>query len=109
MQREPLRPIDFRMLKEQVPIERVLELIGWQPVVKRGPELRGPCPVHKSKSEGSQTFAVNTDKNGFKCFKCGESGNQLDLAAHHFGIEKGQVVRASVRLCRELGIEIPRT
>ena len=109
MQRKPLRPIDFRTLKEQVPIERVLELMGCKPVRLRGTELRGPCPVHKSSSETSQTFGVNTERNAFKCFKCGAYGNQLDLAAYHFGIEQGQIVRASVRLCRELGIEVPRT
>ena len=51
---------------------------------------------------------MNTDKNAFKCFKCDAGGNQLDLAACYFGIEKGQVVRAAVRLCREQGIEVPR-
>lgn len=105
---ESRRPIDFQRLKGEVPIARVLELYHWQPVIKRGAELRGPCPIHKSSSDTSTTFSVNTEKNAFNCFKCEASGNQLDLAACYFGIEKGQVVRAAVRLCRELGIEVPR-
>ena len=103
-----LRPIDFRALKQQVPIERVLEFYKWRHVKTSGRELRGPCPVHRSKSETSRVFSVSQSKNAWKCFKCEAGGNQLDLAAHYFGIPQDQFVRVAVALCRELRIDIPR-
>lgn len=108
MMYEPLRPVDFLRLKNEVPIERVLELTDWQLIEKSGANLRGPCPLHGSTSLASTSFAVNIELDAFKCFKCQASGNQLDLAAAWFGIEHGQVVRTAIRLCRELGIEVPR-
>lgn len=103
-----LDPIDFRQLKLDVPITKVLELYHWKPVKRSGQQLRGPCPVHGSKSETSQILSVSPKKNAWKCFKCEAGGNQLDLAAHYFRIPKDQVVRVAVALCRELRIDVPR-
>jgi DNA primase len=105
-----LRPIDFRQLKELINLNDVLELYGWSPnrVLKGGTELRGPCPVHGSTSPKSVIFSVTPQRNAFKCFKCGAEGNQLDLAAHYFGMPRDQIVKIAVRLCQELGKEIPR-
>ncbi|TWU20745.1 DNA primase [Bythopirellula polymerisocia] len=103
-----LDPIDFKALKTQISILKVLELFDWRPTKKRGDELRGPCPVHGSKSPTSTILAVSTSKNAWKCHKCEAGGNQLDLAAHYFGLRRDQCVRVAVALCRELGREIPR-
>ena len=103
-----LAPIDFKAMKADVSILDVLRLMNWEPNAQRKDELRGPCPVHKSKSPTSKIFSVSPEKNAFKCFSCDAGGNILDLAAHHFGIESSQVVRVAVKLCRELGREIPR-
>jgi DNA primase len=108
--RNELRPIDFRQLKELVSVLDVLELYRWNPnrVYRGGAQLRGPCPIHGSTSAKSLIFAVNPERNAFKCFKCGAEGNQLDLAAHYFSLPKDQIVKIAVRLCRELGKDIPR-
>ena len=108
--RSRLKPIDFQALKAMISISDVLELYGWTPnaVRKGGAELRGKCPVHGSKSETSTIFAVSPKRNAFKCFSCNAGGNQLDLAAHYFGIPNAESVRVAVALCKELGIEIPR-
>ena len=101
-------PVDFRELKSRVSIIEVLELMDWRPVKKSAGQLRGPCPVHCSTSENSQTFVVTPSKNAWKCFKCDSGGNQLDLAASYFKIDATNIVWVAVQLCEQLGIEVPR-
>lgn len=103
-----LAPINFAAVKATVGIHDVLHLLNWQAVRRRGDELRGPCPVHGSSSPASTIFAANIVRNIWKCHKCDAGGNQLDLAAHYFGLPPDQSVRIAVALCREYGIEIPR-
>jgi len=104
-----LAPIDFKALKAQVSLLDVLRLLKWEQVKERGEELRGPCPVHGSSTPESTIFAVAPKKNAWQCFKCGASGNQLDLAAHYFGMPRAETVRIAVALTKELGLPIPRT
>jgi len=59
----------------------VLDLLRFQPTAKKGVQLRGPCLLHESRSDGSPVFSVNLAKNAFQCFKCRVAGNQLDLWA----------------------------
>ncbi len=42
--------IDFRMLRCEVGIAKVLRLLGFVPSRRHGPQLRGPCPVHGRQS-----------------------------------------------------------
>jgi DNA primase len=104
----PARPrrasINFRELRRLVSIRQVLGLIGWQPVRPNGPQLRGPCPVHKSTRPTSRIFSVNTERNIFRCFKCGAKGNQLDLWVALSGLS---LYEAALDLCDRLGIETP--
>lgn len=71
--------VDFRKLKEQVSIRRVIERYGWLASLKeQGARLFGPCPL----CEGESTsFRVSLEKNCFKCFRCEAGGNVLDLVA----------------------------
>jgi DNA primase len=96
--------IDFAELRRRVPIVRVLELVGFRPVRRSGAELRGPCPIHRSRSPRSRSFAANVEKNVFHCFQCGAAGNVLELyaAVHPIGI-----YRAAVELCKRLDVELP--
>lgn len=71
--------IDFRALREMVSIGQVLELVGWVPVARSGPQARGPCPIHKSSRERSRSFSANLERDLFQCFGCDAKGNQLDL------------------------------
>jgi hypothetical protein len=43
-------------------------------------------------------------RNAFRCFKCGASGNQLDLWA---ATTKTDLYAATIDLCRRLHIDIP--
>lgn len=85
-------------------MRRVLELLHFTPVRRRGDELRGPCPIHGSHSPRSCSFAANVHKHAYCCFVCGAGGNQLDLWAdvNHLPLHA-----AACDLCQRLGIEIP--
>lgn len=78
--------VDFSALRRLAPMAAVLEVLGWTPVSKRGPQLRGRCPIHKSSSEKSRNFSANLEKNAFQCFGCGKKGNQLDLFSKATGL-----------------------
>jgi hypothetical protein len=65
----------------------VLELLHWQPVVCRGVQVRGPCPVHGSSSPHSRVFSAHLGRNVWQCFRGGASGNALDLWAVATGQE----------------------
>jgi DNA primase len=71
--------IDYQALRRQVSMERVLELIEYHPTSRRGPQLRGPCPFHASKTCSPRCFSIHLTKGLFRCFHCGARGNQLDL------------------------------
>jgi DNA primase len=92
--------IDFRQLRLLVPIRDVLDLLGWQPRTRRGAQLRGPCPLHGSRSPASRCFAVHAGKGVYHCFHCGASGNALDLYAAATG---APLYQAALELCGRLG------
>ena len=96
--------IDFRQARSQVHLAEVLELIGFTPSAGRGPQLRGPCPVHRSRTPRSRSFAAHLGKGVWHCFRCGAGGNVLDLWA----AVTGQDVHAAVvDLYSRLGREVP--
>jgi DNA primase len=97
--------IDFRALREAAPMAEVLDLLGWRPVARNGPQLRGPCPIHKSSNEMSRSFSVNLDTGAFQCFSCGGKGNQLDLWA---AVVKLPIYEAAISLAEHLGVELTR-
>lgn len=71
--------VDFRVVKEHVSMQMVLDHYNINWLRQSGSELRGKCPIHNG--EGDRTFHVNTDKNAFNCFSCHKRGNVLDLVA----------------------------
>lgn len=79
--------VDYRALRRQISMERVLELIEYRPTSRRGPQLRGPCPFHDS-SNHPRCFSIHLTKGLFHCFRCGAHGNQLDFWSqlHHLSI-----------------------
>lgn len=102
--RDHRRGIDYAAVRQQISISQVLREIGWEPVKASGTQIRGPCPVHKSSREKSRIFSVNTQRNIWKCFKCDDGGNQLDLYAAVTGLP---IYQACLELCEKLGIEPP--
>jgi len=73
--------IDFRAARAGVRIAEVLDLMGFSTRRVLDGQVRGPCPLHRSQSPTSRVFAVHLDKQVYYCFRCGTSGNALDLWA----------------------------
>jgi DNA primase len=82
----------------------VLDLLGFVGTERSGDELRGPCPVHGSTSPKSRSFSANLAKKVYRCFRCGSSGNHLDL----YAVATGQShFAAAVELCGRVGRPVP--
>jgi DNA primase len=98
--------IDYAAVRQRIAVPRVLDLIEYRPTVIRGDQWRGPCPIaeHASTRDRDRCFSVNLSRNVFRCFRCGRSGNQLDLWA---AITQQPLYPATVDLCQRLGVEIP--
>jgi DNA primase len=73
--------IDFRLARSQVRLVEVLERIGFVPCRRCGDQVRGPCPVHRSRAPTSRSFAAPLGRGVWHCFRCGGGGNVLDLWA----------------------------
>jgi DNA primase len=96
--------IDFVLLRRQLSLTQVLDLVGFTPTTRCGPQWRGPCPVHGSAS-GSRSFAAHVTKNCWHCFRCGAGGNALDL---YLAVTKLPVYEGALELCARLGMSVPR-
>lgn len=71
---------------------------------RRGQQVRGPCPVHHSRSPRSRSFSAQLGRGIWQCFVCGASGNALDLWARVTGQE---LYAAVLALYRQLGRAVP--
>ncbi|HEV3261481.1 MAG TPA: CHC2 zinc finger domain-containing protein [Gemmataceae bacterium] len=96
--------IDFVALRRQIRLAQVLDLVHFQAVSGQGAQVRGPCPVHGSTRPRSRVFAARLDKQMWHCFRCGASGNALDL---WLAVTKQPVYAGALELCRRLGLEVP--
>jgi len=96
--------IDFRTLRSEVGIAAVLRLLGFVPSQRRGPQVRGPCPVHGRHRERSRSFSAHLEKDAYHCFHCGSSGNQLDLWA---AATRQPLYQAAIDLCERLHRPVP--
>ena len=97
--------VDFQAVRSLVSIAQVLERIGFVPAECSGDQVRGPCPVHGSNSPKSRSFPANSARNVYRCFKCGSSGNQLDLWA---AVTKTDLHTAAIDLCEKFQLDVPR-
>jgi DNA primase len=96
--------IDFAEVRASIALADVLGLIGFVPCETSGDQVRGPCPVHRSSTPSSRSFSANLRLHIYRCFKCGSSGNQLDLYASVTGLSPFE---AAVTLCEQLHREVP--
>jgi DNA primase len=96
--------IDYRVARVLLPLADVLGLLGFRPCQRHGPQLRGPCPVHGSRSATSRSFAAHLGKNAWHCFRCGAGGNALDLGA---AVTRQPLPAAVLDLCQRLGRDVP--
>lgn len=93
--------IDFEAVKSRIDIGAVLKLLG---IEATKVQHRGACPLHGSTRGTSRCFSVNCEKNVFHCFKCGQSGNALELWSK---ATNQTPYDAAVDLCARLSIELP--
>jgi putative transposase len=96
--------IDFAAIRAAVSLAAVLQLLGFQPRSSHGSQQRGPCPLHGSTSATSRCFSANLELQAFHCFKCGRSGNALDLWAQ---ANQQSLYDAAIDLCNRLGVPLP--
>ena len=96
--------IDFAAIKAVVNIAAVLELLGGTTGQTRGTQYRGPCPLHGSNRGTARCFSANLQQNVFHCFKCGNSGDAIDLWAK---ATRQSTYDAAIELCQRLGIDLP--
>jgi putative transposase len=99
-----LPAIDFAAVRAAVTLAAVLELLGFQPRSTRGAQQRGPCPLHGATVGTSRCFSANLEQQTFQCFKCGRSGNALDLWAQ---ATHQTIYDAAIELCQRLSIPLP--
>ena len=96
--------IDYRAARALLPLADVLTLLGFVPQRRWGVQLRGPCPVHGSRSATSRSFAAHLGKNAWHCFRCGAGGKALDLWA---AVTRQPLHAAVLELCERLGRDVP--
>jgi DNA primase len=80
----------------------IVEIVSEFMSLKRsGKGYRGPCPLHGG---DGPNFAVDPDRQLFKCFVCDEGGDVFGFLMKHLGLEFPEAVRqVGVRV----GIEVP--
>jgi hypothetical protein len=97
--------LDYSTLRQRIAMRAVLQLLDWAPTRCRGPQWRGSCPLPGCPSSGGgpsdRSFSVHVQHNIFRCFRCGCSGNQLDLWTHATGLT---LYQATLDLCQRLSI-----
>jgi len=96
--------LDYREARSRLRLAEVLELLGFEASCRRGEQVRGPCPVHRSRTPGSRSFAAHLGKNIWHCFGCGAGGNALDLWVT---VTRQPLHAAVIDLYSRLGRELP--
>jgi DNA primase len=96
--------IDYHAVRALLPLVDVLGLLEFVPRRHHGQQLRGPCPVHRSRSATSRSFAAHLGKNAWHCFGCGAGGNALDLWV---AVTRQELHAAVLDLCHRLGRDVP--
>jgi DNA primase len=96
--------IDFRALRQQISMADVLALLDFEPQTASWSGLRGPCPIHRSRTLRSRSFAVHVERQVYHCFRCGSAGNHLDLYA---AVTQQDLYHAALDLCAKLHQPVP--
>jgi putative transposase len=96
--------IDFPAVRAAITVAQVLGLLGFTPRSDHAGQQRGACPLHGSTHGTARCFSVNTSAHTFHCFKCGRSGNALDLWA---AANRLPIYDAALDLCQRFNILLP--
>lgn len=82
----------------------IIDVVGsYVKLKKRGTNYLGLCPFHNEKTP---SFTVSPNKEIFKCFGCGKSGNTISFLMEH---EKFSYVEALRWLANRYNIEVEET
>ena len=77
----------------------IVQLIGEDVrLFRRGSNFVGLCPFHDEKTP---SFTVSPDKQFFKCFGCGKSGNAITFVMEHYGLS---FIEAMKMLASKVGV-----
>jgi DNA primase len=96
--------IDLRQARREIRLGRVLGLLDWHERERRGEQVRGACPLHGSTSPRSRSFSAHLGRGVWQCFRCGASGNALDLWAQ---VTRQGLYQAVLELYDRLGQSVP--
>jgi hypothetical protein len=96
--------IDFELLRPEVTIEELLNLLGFEPTRRFGRQWYGRCPLHQSASERRGSFSANVLLGRYYYHRCRSHGNARELWAE----ATGQPLHAAmIDRCDRLGREVP--
>ena len=96
--------VDFDRLRAEITMDQVLDLLGFNPVSRSGPQCYGRCPLHEASSKRSRCFSVNLTLGRYYCHRCHSHGSQLDLWA---AATQLPLYQAAIDLCQRLRREVP--
>jgi DNA primase len=96
--------IDYRALRNQVPVRRVLDLINYHLTSRRGHRLRGACAFHVPERPLPHCFSAALTTAPFRCFDCGAQGTQGDLWS---SLRSLPLHEATLDLCEHSNVRIP--
>ena len=94
--------VDLKQVRLQIPIHRVLDLLGFVPTAHVGLRLRSAYPNHHDSRQHRKAFSVHPGCH--RCFHCHSAGTQLDLWAAVHGLT---IHAAADDLCRRIGLPRP--
>jgi len=94
--------IDQNIIDEVIARSDIVEVIGKSLKLKRsGSNYFACCPFHKEKSP---SFSINTTKQFFHCFGCGESGNVVTFVMKYNSLDFVDAIKS---LAANYGVHIP--
>lgn len=94
--------VDFAELKEKVPIQDVLPILGIAGAGNSA-QWRGPCPA--CESGGDRALVVTPAKKAYYCFATRKGGDVIALVAHVKGISMKDAALAIAEYCGTVPVQ----
>ena len=91
--------IDFDKIRKQVDIVKVIST--YIPLTKKGKNYVAVCPFH---NDSNPSLTVSYEKQIYKCFSCGASGNVFTFVKEYEGIS---FIDAVKKVCELSNIPVP--
>ena len=88
-------------LLSRIDIVEVINKVS--PLKRTGKNFMCCCPFHKEKTP---SFSVSQQKQFFKCFGCGASGNVIGFLMRYEGLSYPEAIR---KLAESIGMKVPET